>query len=213
MESHVQTGGLKSCILPAALFPPVHWWCAFQAHTSFIDMEEMYVKQTIRNRMVISGVNGPIMLSVPVYSTQGIKTPIRDIRIEEGNWVKTYSRSIQSAYGRSAFFEYYFDDIEQILFKRHKHLIDLNLESMHWLRTKMKLPQPIAFVENEHSFVWDIDLRGTFEPSAAVPAHREYPQVFSDRMPFHYGLSAIDLLFNMGPRSIDYLLLKKNSED
>lgn len=213
MESHVQTSGLKSCILPSALFPPVHWWCAFQVHASFIDLEEMYVKQTTRNRMLISGVNGPIMLSVPVHSTQGIKTPIKDIRIQQGNWVNTYARSIQSAYGRSAFFEYYFDDVQRILSKRHKFLLDLNIESMQWLRTKMKLSRPIAYVENEKSVVWDLDLRGAFEPSAAIPTHREYPQVFSDRMPFHYGLSAIDLLFNMGPRSIDYLLLKKNSED
>lgn len=214
MESHVQTSGLNATVLPVCVFPPVHWWCYAVRKHVVLDSEEMYVKQTVRNRMNILGVNGPIMLSIPVESTKGLKTPIKAIRIQHGDWKKSYLRSIRSAYGRAAFFEYYYGDIESILMTKHDYLLDLNLESIAFLKSKMKVESPWIYADKspEHGALKD-DLRSHFEPASFIPEHKVYPQVFSDRMGFSRGLSAIDLLFNMGPRAIDYLLLKKNSED
>ncbi len=214
MESNVQASGLNPTVLPICFFPPVHWWCYAVGENVVLDSAEIYVKQTVRNRMVILGVNGPIMLSIPVESTKGLKTSLKEIRIQQGDWKKSYLRSIQSAYGRSAFFEYYFEDIQAIFSKRHDYLIDLNLDSITYLKTKMALQTSWIFAEKspEHGLLKN-DLRNHFEPASLIPEHKPYPQVFSDRMGFSRGLSGLDLLFNMGPRSIDYLLLKKNSEE
>lgn len=163
--------------------------------------------------MIILGVNGPVKLTIPVQSLHGEKKPVSDIRISGNTWISGCLKSIRSAYGRAAFFEFYFDEVERIFLRKHSFLLDLNLESTHCLASGFKLAPPVLTEgkspEYDPSNV--SDLRGSFEPASPVPQTSSYPQVFSDRHGFVNGLSAIDLLFNMGPKSVDYVLLKKNS--
>jgi hypothetical protein len=56
------------------------------------------------------------------------------------------------------------------------------------------------------------DHRFDFEPSFKSPSLKPYYQVFSDRHPFQSNLSSLDLLFNLGPKAVDYSLLIKNGE-
>jgi hypothetical protein len=193
--------------LPLCPFPPTHWWAYQQAYHAQIDKDENYVKQTYRNRFVISAVNGAVVLTIPVNSTKGIKTPIQDIRISDHKWVNAYVATIRSAYGRSAYFEHYFDDICDILGRKHPFLVDLSIESIEWASKRMKLD--VSYAQSPQVNDGDInDLRNMFEPASFVPELLSYPQVFMDRHAFQNGLSVVDLLFNMGPKAIDYLLLK-----
>jgi hypothetical protein len=168
----------------------------------------MYIKQTLRNRFVISAVNGTVTLTIPVNSTKGIKTPISEIRVSDHRWINSYLTTIRSAYGRSAYFEHYFDDVASILKKKHTHLLDLNLDSIEWAAKKLKISvPPIAESPIPNTGISD-DYRNLFDPSSLLPEVPSYPQVFMDRHSFQPGLSILDVLFNMGPKAIDYLLLK-----
>lgn len=198
--------------LPACTFPPTHWWAYYLAEESNVDLGEIYAKQTYRNRFMIAAVNGPVILSIPVSSTNGVKTHVKDIRISDHRWLGSYTTTLRSAYGRSAYFEHYFDDITRILQKQHRFLLDLNMDSIEWCSNKLKLPFPIVFNQNQIPNTGGLDdLRNIFEPASIVPDMPPYPQVFSDRHNFKPGLSVVDVLFNMGPKAIDYLLLKNFS--
>jgi len=198
--------------LPACTFPPTHWWAHYLAENSQVDLGEIYVKQTYRNRFVIAAVNGPVVLSVPVSGTNGVKTQVKDIRISDHRWISGYTTTIRSAYGRSAYFEHYFDEIAMLLQRQHHFLLDLNIASIEWCSKKLKLSSPIVFNQERIPNTGGLDdLRNIFEPASVVPDMPNYPQVFSDRHYFKPGLSVVDLLFNMGPKAIDYLLLKNFS--
>jgi hypothetical protein len=198
--------------LPAFTFPPTHWWAYLMAEEAQVDLSEFYVKQTFRNRFIVAAVNGPVSLTIPVSSTKGIKVPMKDIRISDHRWVNSYSTTLRSAYGRSAYFEHYFDEISLLLNEKHDFLLDLNIASIEWCSKKLKLTFPIVFnQEDVPNNGGTDDLRNVFEPASNIPNMPHYPQVFSDRHAFMQGLSIIDVLFNMGPKAIDYLLLKNFS--
>lgn len=191
-----------STVLPLCCFPPIHWLKSASRGPLVLDIHENYPKQTFRNRFEILGVNGKLTLSIPVVGQNGVKTAMRDIKLNDGNWRKTHLTSIQSAYGRSAYFEHYFDDIEKIFSGKQTFLLDLNIESVEWIkRTGVSInyhlsEEPIAFQSGVHD---------AFEPSQKWPELPSYPQVFSDRFGFCSNLSVIDLVMNKGPRMIEYL--------
>ena len=173
-----------------------------------INQNEIYLKQTYRNRYDILGVNGRLSLTVPVEGQKGIKTAFKDIRIAGNSWRKQHSSTLRSSYGRAAYFEHYFGKLEACLLKPHSFLLDLNLEALEWVKLaglplQVKLiDEPWEFQEGDNTYLW--------EPSQAWPVLPSYPQVFSDRHPFMSGLSAIDIIMNKGPRTSEYLMQLTN---
>ena len=57
---------------------------------------------------------------------------------------------------------------------------------------------PIGYVENDHRYSLSPKKESAFRG-------KEYMQVFGNRKGFVPGISIVDLIFNMGPESIDYL--------
>ncbi len=202
--------------LPLCPFPSAHWLLlACSDECLELDFHEHYIKQTYRNRFDILGVNGRHSLTIPVQGQKGQKTMMKDILLEDGNWRKLNLTAIKSAYGRSAYFEHYIDAIEHIFISDQKFLIDFNLATLHFIK---------PFTSISHWTTTDAhksysDLSETqkmnmqrFEPSHQWSTLPSYSQVFSDRFPFQSNLSALDMVFNLGPRAVDYLLLIKNGE-
>ena len=196
-----------SLSLPLCLFPSAHW-LALAGGNVQINQNEIYLKQTYRNRYDILGVNGRLSLTVPVEGQKGIKTAFKDIRIAGNSWRKQHSSTLRSSYGRAAYFEHYFEKLETCLLKPHSFLLDLNLEALEWVKLaglplEVKLiDEPWEFQEGDNTYLW--------EPSQAWPVLPSYPQVFSDRHPFMGGLSAIDIIMNKGPRTSEYLMQLTN---
>jgi hypothetical protein len=193
--------------LPLCLFPSAHW-LALALDTVRINPNETYLKQTFRNRYDIMGVNGKLSLTVPVEGQKGIKTAFKDIRIAGNFWHKQHISTLRSSYGRAAYFEHYFDALESCLKKPNTFLLDLNLDSLEWLK-QCGLPlhvnlidEPWEYRESDYTYLW--------EPSQQWPDLPSYPQVFSDRHPFMSGLSVIDIIMNKGPRTSEYLAQLSN---
>ena len=187
--------------LPLCLFPSAHW-LVLAMPSAIINPNEIYLKQTYRNRYDILGVNGRLSLTIPVEGQKGIKTPMKDIRIIDNGWRKQHISTLRSAYGRAAYFEHYFGTLEACLLKPESFLIDLNIHALQWIQSCVKLQfqlsdLPWQYREGDYTYLW--------EPAKRWPELPSYPQVFSDRHAFVSGLSIIDLIMNKGPRTQDYI--------
>lgn len=188
--------------IPFCLFPSPQWFalCNLQPR---INRNEIYLKQTYRNRYDVLGVNGRLSLTVPVSGQKGIKTPLKDIRISDQQWRKQHLATLRSCYGKAAYFEHYMDGLADVLLKPTAFLIDLNTEALHWVsRCKVDIQwtltdEPWNYREGDWTYRW--------EPNYHWPASPAYPQVFSDRHPFEGHLSIIDVLMNKGPLTEDYI--------
>jgi hypothetical protein len=105
-------------------------------------------------------------------------------------------RSIQNAYSKSPFFLYYGYKIEEIILKKHITLIDFNWQMFNVISGCIHSPHDMKLDQEEVAIYNQNSLKNL----------SSYPQVFDDRWDFETNLSIIDLLFNLGPETIDYLL-------
>ncbi len=198
----------KTVLLSTAFFPPVGWFALLLRHKVRMENQENYQRQTYRNRCVIASERGTLPLTVPVNKPQGNHTPVTEVRIFNGEkWYLKQWRAIQSAYEASPFFMYYRDEIEPFFSGNATHLWRLNLEIITKMCRLMEInPQIELTTTFERDPAGALDLRQAFSPKQPLfgnfPA---YTQVFSDRHGFIPNLSILDLLFNLGPESKNYL--------
>jgi hypothetical protein len=175
---------------------------------------EPYRKMSFRNRCIVAGSNGLVNLSVPVENGRDQKRPFKDVRISyREDWQKLHWRTITSCYNKSAFFDFYRDDVEKFFLKKEMFLFDLNLAIINWLKTVLHFHAEIV-IRDDAGFLTGreevIDLRDkclpkNFQDAEAAQSCPKYFQVFSNRIGFQPNLSIIDLLFNEGPNA--YTLL------
>ena len=112
MESHVSIGAMTA-ILPLTPFPPLHWWhLATGGHGGTFQYEAngAFQKQTLRNRMILSGPQGKIALTFPVKARDNGKRT-RDVLLYP-QFAPVHSfRTLKSAYGGAPFFEHFADEL------------------------------------------------------------------------------------------------------
>jgi hypothetical protein len=119
----------KSAILTTEYLPPISsLWLINYCDTIILEYCENYQKKSTRNRCKILGVNGIDILSVPLKKGKNSRMPITDVEISyDSEWIANHLHAIKSAYGNAPYFEYYFDDLEQILKSEHRRLVNLNI--------------------------------------------------------------------------------------
>ncbi len=197
-------------LLPSSYFPPISWMASYQkASTIQIEKWETYPKQTIRNRCYILTPNGSACLSVPVVKTSGNHSLTRQISLFNGEaWRRKHFRAIASAYNKSPYFQFYRHHFDAFFEQDFQGLIELNESSILLILKILKMQPKHSYtdvwVENRPHIT---DLRKAFQqhPLGSTEAYPAYYQVFSDRQPFIPDLSMLDLLFNLGPESVQYL--------
>lgn len=206
-------------ILTSAYLAPIQYFTyLYAAPKVVIETCDHYVKQTYRNRCIISGPNGVQALTVPIEKPAFGKSAVRDIRISDhGNWRHLHWNALQSSYERSPFFEYYADDIRPFYEKRIEFLLDFNEGLQHTVLDLLDLKPTVQLTERylEVPSAEMVDLRERISPKHdwqedAVFHPHPYYQVFAHKHGFLPNLSIADLLFNMGPEA--RLVLKKSWE-
>ena len=179
----------------------------------YIEACENFQKQSYRNRCRFYGAEGVQTLSFPIVHEGGThKIPINDIRIDyKTPWVQQHERAIVSAYGMSAYFDYYKDELFAILESGYERLFDLNLALIRFFVDKIGLKVDIRMTEEYVRETDMVDLRESIHPKrpnailSELDLEKPYFQVFAPKYGFVSDLSIMDLLFNEGPDSILYL--------
>ena len=197
-------------LLPTSYLPPLAYVAEIAHHGEvLIESHETFHKQTYRSRCEIYGANGILPLSIPVFKPGGSHTKTKDIQISYHNgWQHVHWISLLSAYNASPYFLYYKDYFEQFYFKKYKYLIDFNTELLETIIRLIGKKCVISYTEQYKNKCIDvIDMRNAFnkrgktKPSILV----SYYQVFSCKYGFLPNLSIVDLLFNEGKQSLNYL--------
>ncbi len=206
---------LKTALIELHYLPSLEYFCALQSfETILLEKNEHYVKQSYRNRCYINTAQGVEMLVVPLTAKHG-KVVIKDIRIDRNNkWQNNHWRTIESAYRKAPYFEYYADELKTILYRNHAFLFDLNFELLSLclksIRFNPSLSESISYEKVPSSLVFD--LRSQISPKKPALERDfynpvSYYQVFGNG--FAPNLSLIDLLFCEGPRASSLLLASR----
>lgn len=187
-----------------AYFPPIAYIAKLIENNVIFSVGGNYQKQTYRNRCSIHGANGKLNLTVPI--THDGERRDQKIKVSKAaNWKTQHWKSFSSAYRSSPFFEFYEDDLKDVFFQEEKHLVNLNIQLielvMQWLEFSFEyaLQEEYEPLTEEESFY----INAKIDPNISLP---KYPQVFEIKNGFLPHLSILDLVFNLGPQSRDYLL-------
>ena len=200
---------MQDTLLCSAYLPPISFFTAIKnGGDVVIEQYDNYCKQTYRNRCIIATAGGKQALTIPVVKSDSPKQLMKDVRISDhGEWRRQHWNALESAYMNSPFFMYYQDDFRTFYEKKYDFLIDFNTEltlrimELAGIKKELKLTE--SYTRNTDGI---IDLRPLAEPGVQEPATpHSYWQVFKQKHGFIPNLSAVDLLFNMGPEFPLYL--------
>ena len=197
---------MTTACLSTTYFGPVQWYQKLHRYDQVvIDGEEHFQKQTYRNRCLIATTQGVQALTVPVVHDS--KSSISDVLISDhGNWRHLHWQALQSAYGDSAFFEYYEDDLRPFFKENNwERLVDYNDAIYRKVCELLDIQPSIVHQSSQDcsDFRLVINPKHPLEDSEFMP--RKYYQVYQQKHGFLSNLSILDLLFNMGPESIFFL--------
>ncbi|MDM8175021.1 MULTISPECIES: WbqC family protein [Olivibacter] len=174
-----------------------------------VEKFEHFPKQTYRNRASIYSPNGKLDLIIPVRKGAKVHTVMKDVRISyESDWQRLHWMSLQTSYRRSAYFEFYEDDFAPFYEKKYEFLFDFNTDLTSMLLRLLKIRKALTFttsyLDNDAGIQ---DFRNRIHPKQTYQAKefKPYFQVFEPKHGFLPNLSIVDLLFNQGPNSLNFL--------
>ena len=186
-------------------FPPISHWKYIINNKCYWDIESFYQKQTLRNRTYIHAANGILMLSVPVkHSGKNIRRKFSDVLIENNqDWKKNHFKSIKIAYQSSPYYEFYENKLIDFFKQNNNQLYKLNLSSIHLVLNCLKLKYDEITDISKFKTINDLNFLTNVKRS--TEKNTKYIQTFEEKNGFINDLSILDLLFNCGPNSLDYI--------
>lgn len=200
-------------LLHPTYFPNIaHFVAMAKASEVTFEMEDNFVKQTYRNRAYIYGANGKLALNIPVVHSQKNRQKYKDVTIfNEENWQSQHWKSLLSAYRTSPFFEFYEDELQPLFTEKAEFILDFNLKCFETICDCLQLDVNIEKTDAFEKEVTDkTDARILVNAKKEIPQNFEhYTQVFGDKHGFIPNLSILDLLFNEGPNTLNYLESQK----
>jgi hypothetical protein len=200
----------KGAVLPMFYLPPVEYFVKLNIYKQdvLIEKEEHFPKQTYRNRANIYSPDGVLTLTVPVIRGAKNHTKVKDVKISyDFNWQRLHWLSLKACYRRSAYFEYYEDELAPFYEKKFDFLFDYNEQLLRFILKAAKLKLELNYTQTyEAEYPSMDDFRYSITPKKETDFNQKpYLQVFDERIGFQKNLSIVDLLFNQGPHSINYL--------
>ncbi len=201
----------QNLLIETQIFPPIATMGLFiHSNSLCIEACENYQKRSFRNRYHIGSHQGLLALSVPLLKGKNNQQLITEVAISyESPWPSVHWKAIQSSYGKSAYFIYYKDMIQELLFAKPRHLFQLNHTILQTLCKELEIE---ISIRETHEFAVNptdpsiLDFRSKMIPRELSRfSFPEYYQVYSSSSGFIPNLSILDLLFHLGPDSLGYL--------
>ena len=194
-------------LVPSYLPSLIYYWHIVNSNVIF-NLSTKYQKQTTRNRCMIMSANGPQKLIIPIRHNKKENEILHDhnVKIDNTqNWKVKHWKSIQNAYRSSPFFEFYEEGFFKVFFNNEKLLYSFNINIISHINNILGVQKNIEISNRKISHEkYDkklMNIKKYFYYN--VPP---YNQVFMSKFKFIPNLSILDLIFNMGPKSINYLV-------
>jgi len=198
---------MKSILLPT-YFPSLLFWKIILKNNFFWMKNSYYKKQTLRNRMFIHGANGKLMLSIPIrHSGINQKRFYDDVSIDSSSdWKKNHFKSIKIAYQSSPYFEFYEEDLKNFYEVETSNLYNFNLKSVELVLKWLEMGTNNRTIDfNIEIYKQSKNIREIDNREIKKKSNIKYIQTFEDKNGFIDGLSILDMIFNCGPKTKDYI--------
>ncbi len=193
---------MNAGVCPAYL-PSIRYmaWIVAKKEVSFV-LTNHYQKQTYRNRTEIYGANGKLKLTIPISHNKFQKNQLdSEVKIfNDSSWQRDHWKSLESSYRSSPFFEFYEDDLYPFFHRRHEKLMDLNIALIKKIFSLLEIV--IKFKKTNKVNEFSELICAKQKTIYKIPT---YHQVFNSKYGFIGNLSILDLIFNVGPESNNYL--------
>ena len=193
-------------------FPPVSFFAvAYNFPVVLIEQYENYQKRGLRSKCNILASGGIETLSIPLQKGKNQQKPITEVRISyDLPWRRQHLNSLQTAYGKSAYYIHYIDKIKAVFDKDYEFVFELDVALINLFFELLRLDTVLGYTEEykpvQEKYIWDLRNRlNNIDSNRLITEEGVYPQTFSDRHGFVSGLSILDLLFCMGPESVRVL--------
>ena len=202
MPSPLITRPGRTAILPPQYCGQVGYYALMASYPrAVLDLAMPYDKRRkSAHRCSIADVRGPLTLTVPIEKAHRGMT-WADVRVSShAGWWSDHAVSLESAYGRTPYFEFYYDRFKPLLAPPAPGLTvgDLDRALDQIIRQILGLDTEVTYsVEEQPDAIDDYRRQTNFDIENA-PA---YYQVRADRLGFIPNLSILDLIFNLGPES------------
>lgn len=150
------------------------------------------------HRYTIADTRGVLRLTVPVGKPDIPGATWRDIPISDhGHWWNIHRTTLESAYGRTPFFEFYIDRFLPLF--QPQGSLGMPATVGELIEASDAILRAIAGIETDVSYG---PVQGAaYEVLPSGDQCPEYYQVRSSRLGFIPDLSMLDLIFNMGPET------------
>lgn len=198
---------MKVAVIDLQYLPCLDYFVLIKQYDKiFIEIKEHFVKQTYRNRCYIRAANSIQRLSVPVM-TGSQTVAMEEVRIDYSQkWLDMHWRTLESAYGKAPFFDFFAQKIEQTLKKENPTLAELNFELLSVCLDFLQIDTPIVKT-TEYTKIYPSeikDLRSDVHPKKdSLFNYPPYFQLFGDT--FVGNLSIIDALLCEGLNTINII--------
>jgi hypothetical protein len=176
---------------------------------------------------------GTLWITVPVWKKgRGLQRIDEVMVCHEGHWAMKHIASLEAAYRRSPYYDEHKRFLEQVFSEKFERILDLNMAVIHHLMTALGLRTKLVFLSRlgipstgtgrlveicgklgASQYLAQTAARkyldeGLFRDAGIEvkyfnPPTPVYPQLWGE---FIGNLSALDLLFNCGPKSLDILM-------
>jgi hypothetical protein len=186
-------------ILIPEIFPSIQWFIMAQKQGKNSLLQQFSAPNNkYTNKYIIAGPNQLQTLTIPLISSSK-SDYFPQIQIDYSQkWIREHKNALQTAYGKSPFFEYYDYRIFDVFDKQIPELAKLN-QSLLELTTKLVGLETIEFSQIEND-----DAQLIFNSDKMETPTPEFSQVFDAKYGFRPKVSILDLLFNLGPLCKDY---------
>ena len=194
----------RKASVPPMLFGPAEYYAAVARYGSTaVDTRLRYDK---RNKAVhrydIADTRGRLTLTVPVSKPSAEHEGPRlwaDMQVSaHGRWWEVHAAALESAYGRTPYFEHYFPKFEALPLAEPEGVMDLCLRADAIVREILGIAPAEGSDESDESDKSDwSDLSDRSDFGGVRPYH----QVRQAELGFIAGLSVLDLIFNVGPEA------------
>ena len=205
-------------LLSTAYWPNLHYFFyVLNADSVCIEHYENYQKQSFRNRTQILTANGKLDLSIPVNKTAP-KIFTKDVTISyQEKWQIKHWRAITSAYKNSPYFEHFESEIEPFYLQEYESLSEYNSMQLKTVLKILKIKRQLSFSSDYIKTAENLlDRRESIHPKKEFQSDEKvverlkhhYYQTFENKFEFVPNLSVLDLLFNTGLGTIEYLSIE-----